>query len=359
MYENFTYETILKKMLHKIPAGINKEEGSILYNALAPAAMELQLMYIELDRILKESFVDTASREYLIRRAAERGLSPKPATFALLRAKSVPVDIDIPLGSKFSKNDLTYVVVKKNGDGDYQIRCEMSGTVANKYFGEIIPVHYIKGLETVQIMELLIPAQEEEDTESFRERYINSFSTKSFGGNKADYKEKIKGIAGVGGCKVERATNKEGEQKGGYVTAIIMNSEYQAPSKELIKLIQDTIDPEVSQGEGDGLAPVGHIVNIIPVQEVPIHIITSIKYHIGYSFQELKSYIEQAIEEYLLELNKNWENANTTIVRISQIEARILRMDGIEDISETKINGIESNFVLERNQIGKRGEVIG
>ena len=46
-------------------------------------------------------------------------------------------------------------------------------------------------------LELLIPAQEEEDTESFRERYINSFSTKSFGGNKADYKEKIKGIAGV------------------------------------------------------------------------------------------------------------------------------------------------------------------
>ena len=64
MYENVTYEEILERMLSRVPNNMDKREGAIIYDALAPAAVELQLMYIELDVILKETFADTASREY-------------------------------------------------------------------------------------------------------------------------------------------------------------------------------------------------------------------------------------------------------------------------------------------------------
>lgn len=43
-------------------------------------------MYLELDVVLNETFADTATMEYLVRRAAERGLTPYPATYAELKA---------------------------------------------------------------------------------------------------------------------------------------------------------------------------------------------------------------------------------------------------------------------------------
>ena len=49
MYENITYESILQRMLDRIPDDMDKSEGAVIYDALAPAAVELQLMYIELD----------------------------------------------------------------------------------------------------------------------------------------------------------------------------------------------------------------------------------------------------------------------------------------------------------------------
>ena len=47
MYENVTYEDILQRMLDRVPDSMDKREGSIIYDALAPAAVELQLMYIQ------------------------------------------------------------------------------------------------------------------------------------------------------------------------------------------------------------------------------------------------------------------------------------------------------------------------
>ena len=41
MYEEVTYESILERMLEKVPDNMDKREGSIIYDALAPAAVEL------------------------------------------------------------------------------------------------------------------------------------------------------------------------------------------------------------------------------------------------------------------------------------------------------------------------------
>ena len=38
MYEKMTYESILQKMLNMVSDDVDKREGSIIYDALAPAA---------------------------------------------------------------------------------------------------------------------------------------------------------------------------------------------------------------------------------------------------------------------------------------------------------------------------------
>lgn len=116
MYEEITFEVIMERMLNRIPDKFDKREGSIIWNALAPAAIELQLMYIEFDNILMESFADTASYEFLERRAAERGLHPYQSTNAILKAE---FNQDVPIGSRFSLEELNYVVIEKINDFNY------------------------------------------------------------------------------------------------------------------------------------------------------------------------------------------------------------------------------------------------
>lgn len=77
MYEDMTYEYILKRMLSKVSSSVDKREGSIIYDALAPAAAELVQAYISIDTVMQETYGLTASREYLIKRARKGDLSLK------------------------------------------------------------------------------------------------------------------------------------------------------------------------------------------------------------------------------------------------------------------------------------------
>ena len=81
MFERMTFENILKSMLSNVPSSFDKREGSIIYDALAPAAAELAQLYIDLDFTLKETFADTSDRKYLIMRAAERSFEPYGSTY--------------------------------------------------------------------------------------------------------------------------------------------------------------------------------------------------------------------------------------------------------------------------------------
>lgn len=85
MYENVTYESILERMLNRIPGKFDKREGSVIWDTHSPTAIELQILYIELDTILREAYGDTASREFLIMRCRERGIYPDEASKAVLR----------------------------------------------------------------------------------------------------------------------------------------------------------------------------------------------------------------------------------------------------------------------------------
>ena len=74
MYENVTYEEILKRMLDRVSSRFDKREGSVIWDTHSPTAIELKILYIELDTIIREAYGDTASREFLILRCKERGL---------------------------------------------------------------------------------------------------------------------------------------------------------------------------------------------------------------------------------------------------------------------------------------------
>lgn len=351
MFESMTYDYILNKMLNNAPSGIDKREGSIIYDALAPAAAELAQAYINLDIILTETYGLTASREYLIKRAAERGVTPEEATYAVAEGQ---FNIAVLIGSRFNIDKYNYAVTELISDNDhtYKMTCETSGSEPNSYTGTMIPIEYISGLTAAELTEILIPGEDEEDTEVFRQRYKNSFNNQAFGGNIADYKQKIKALDGVGGVKVYRA-----KYGAGTVGIVFTNSESAVPSAELVDTIQTAVDPVVNSGEGLGIAPIDHRVTVSAVSEKSLAISTSITYTDGWSFTEAQPYIEEAIDEYFTELNATWESNTALIVRISQIESRLLDLDAVLDITGTTIEGTAANCILGADEIVVRGSV--
>lgn len=354
MYETMTFDFILQRMIDRViqqNSNLDVREGSIIWNALAPAAVELVNMYVELDLILDETFADTASREMLIKRAAERGIVPEAATQAILKGE---FNIDVPIGSRFSIDSLNYVVTEKISTGVFKMACETFGLVGNENFGTLIPIDYIDGLTTAVLTEVLIPGEDEEETEVLRLRYYESLNSEAFGGNITDYKVKVESIPGVGGVKVYPVWN-----GGGTVKLVILDSQYKKPSSELINEVQTLIDPILNQGSGIGFAPIGHIVSVVGVDDQEINITTNITFQPGWTWDDVKSYVEASIDAYFLELNKTWEDNQNLVVRISQIETRLLGINGILDISGTTINGIEENLLLSENSIPVRGDVIG
>lgn len=352
MYEEKTYEAIYNEMMTSVKTnypGLDSRSEGVLGIAISPCAMVLAQAYAEIDTILDESFADTASREFLIRRAAERGIEPTPATYAVVKGV---FNIDVEIGERFTLDDFNYIVTEKISAGTYKLECETIGSEPNSHTGKLIPLDYIEGLETANITEVLIPGEDEEETESLRDKYFISLSSQSFGGNIADYKEKVNELSGVGGCKIYPTWN-----GGGTIKVVIIDSDYKKPTDELIEVVQNQIDPVKQSGEGYGIAPIGHVVTVAGVEDTTVNISSTITYQTGYAFDDVRSYIEKAIDDYLLELAKEWDKENALVVRISQIEYRLLNVTGIVDISGTTINGEVVNLVLKDNNIPTRGTV--
>lgn len=392
MYD-VTFNEIIERMLSRVPNSFDKREGSIIYDALAPAALELQRVYIELNSILSDAYGDTASREYLILRCKERGVIPEQASKAILRGKFTPPGINV-IGKRFNVNELNYIVTRvlTDSDGGYEVQCETPGTIGNRTLGTMIPIEYIQGLETAELTEVLIPGEDDETTENLRKRYFDSFKESAFGGNVKDYINKVNAISGVSATKVKRVWNNDinpleliptqkvvdwangvgiksdpevsrwltaainaGKEKkltvGGTVLLTILGSDFNVASNQLIQTVQQEIDPTDAPGEGYGLAPIGHIVNVKSARGVEISVKTEITFETGYSWSNMRIAMEEAIKGYLLELCKSWESTSSLVVRIAQIETRLLQIKGIVDIGNTTINGVNKNLALDQYEI--------
>lgn len=352
MYKDQTYENILARSLARVATNVDKREGSLIMNAIAPVSAEHANIYILLDSIIRDGYIDTAEvREYVVLRCRERGISPYGATPATLKGK---FNMEIPIGSRFNHDELNYTakafIEEAEGYYYYQMECETVGEVGNRGFGDLSPIEYInKDLEG-ELVDLLIPAEDEESTESLKERYLNSFNSNAYGGNKQDYKEKVKALDGVGGVIPIPVW-----AGGGTVKLLIIDSEFNVATPVLIASVQEQVDPP-PQGEGNGVAPIGHTVTVATPEELTVDIKSTISLNDGYNWNQIKTEITTVLEEYFLELRKGWEEEGV-IIRISQIENRILNLAGVLDIADTQINGVASNLSVNREYLPVLGGV--
>lgn len=400
MFKDITYERLVERMLARVKNDVDKREGAIVYDAVAPSAAEFAVLYTLLTGEMDRAFPDTATGIDLTNKAKERSVFRQPATAAVRTGTFTGENgnMDIPIGSRFSGGTVNYRATQKIRRGVYQMTCEEPGAIGNAYFGNLIPIDYISGLASATLGEILIPGEDEEDDETLRARYMESLRSTAFGGNVAQYKEQIKLIPGVGLVKVFPAfaggykpadlnvpaafstwfasASIPADVKawlstvsaaigagavtvgGGTVKCVLVDSEGDVPSETLVNDVQTAIDPEVNHGEGLGLAPIGHRVQIEAATGTTVDVSFSLVFDTGTDWGLITANAKTAIENYFGELIANWENTDHLIVRISQIESRILDIPGVLDITGTTINGKAENLALADVAIPVLGEVV-
>lgn len=373
--EKYTFKSLISEALDKVPDNVDKREGSIIYDALAPACYQLAEMYMNLKNVVSNTFVSTSYGEYLEQRALEQGLKRYDATKAIKKGTFTFED-DTPavvqIGSRFStiwgEENLIYKVIGEyfeNGvlvRGDYLLECETYGAIGNVYVGDLLPITYLSNIKTAKMTTLIVTARNKETDEELRDRYILTVNQKPFGGNVAQYDQEIRGIEGIGEVQIYPTWN-----GGGTVKCSIIDTEYNSVSQEVVNKVQGLVDPVVNSGKGLGLAPIGHKVTVCTPSKITINVQAKIQVLNGYTIDQLRNEIVDVINRYLLSLRKNWGIADDfnryalTIYR-SQVTAKILGVIGVANVSSVNINNKDEDLVLLENpttqQLPMLGEVV-
>lgn len=346
------YETIRDRMLENVDDSFDKRQGAIIYDALAPTALEISYIQKDLENADLENDVDTASREAVIAACAMRSITPDAATASVLEAHFTPVMLDVPIGSRFNSPVANYYVSQKVSNGVYQVTCETTGTVGNDYTGTIVPIDTISGLETAEITNILIYGEDEQSTESLAEEYDNSFGSTSYGGNKATYEEACAEIGGVGAVKVESVWNGDGTVK-----LYLLDANFGLPTQTLIDTVQGEIDPN-RDGKGDGIAPIGAVVTVVSAGENDIVVETTVTLDENYTLASVEDAIKAAVENYFVSLRETWQSNTSLVVRLAYIESAILDVTGVLDVTDTTLNGDTENIVVSNYDVPIVSEVI-
>ncbi|AEB62913.1 MULTISPECIES: baseplate J/gp47 family protein [Bacillus] len=342
MFEAQTFDNIMDRMLEKITADVDTREGSVIYNALAPAAAELAKSYIWLDTVLELVFSDTAQGEFLDRRAAEAGIERTAATKAVRAGEFTP-GITIPPGSRFFVDNLYFQYTE-----DGTLECETAGDAGNAGITgqNLLPLDTIPGLEKAVMRDILIPGREEEDDNSLRARYFTRVRREAVSANKLHYKQWAEEVDGVGRAKIFPLWNGDGTVK-----VVITNANLEPASDILIKKVKDYIDPD--EGQGEGQAPIGAAVTVESAVWKEIEISASVLPELNSSIDDVKAEIEKGV----LNLFKKIAFEENT-VRLSQINNIVYNSASVSDYADIKMNGAAENLVLSDVEIPTLKEVI-
>lgn len=340
-YENMTYEVILSRMMERVTAkypNLDTREGSLIFNALAPAAVELAIMYTELDNVLNESFVGTATREYLLIACQQMGMDIT-AFDANAGVHKAEFDIEVPIGSRWNCDLYNYAVVEfigKNNETnlyEYRVMSESTGTGPNNQKGTLIPITDVSGtVKHAELVECLIEGENETSDDDIRTAYFDFVNSIATDGNVSQYIKWCNEFDGIGNSRVFSLWNGPNTVK-----VSILSVSNGVATDELVNEFQEYLDPG-SEGMGNGVAPIGAIVTVSTATPVPINVSATVKLADGYTNANI---IDEHLQEYFSEIayKKN-------MLSYMSVGAEILKTEGVEFISNLKINNGTSDVTL-------------
>lgn len=379
--ENNTFEKIMDRMLaNEVLANVDKRVGSIAYDSIAPCALELANAYVIIDVLQEQTYLLTATGSNLDKRVYDYGISRNQATQALRigsfkkyqldgngqvvtdeNGEPVLVDMEIPVGSRFGVPDDTETTFQYVGktDGHNILQCEQAGTKGNEHVGTILPLVPITDLIEAKITSTYQYGEDEETDEELRTRTKNYLNETAFGGNIADYIEKVNSIDGVGNTKVFPAW-----QQNGSVLLSVVDPLFNPITAEFAQNLKEQIDPEESSGQGVGIAPIGHIVTITTPVEQTVNVELTVHIEENIESGEVTIEIRNVLLAYIDSVRRQFaQNVTLAVYRARIIERILDNVSDVLNVTDVLLNGVDSDIIyIDEGLIGyqylpKLGEV--
>lgn len=262
-FEKLTYEYLLNELLtsvsNKYP-NLDTREGSLLFNALAPTAVETAISYLDLNDVLNQSFVLTARRKYLLMACVQMGMdinnfASSSGTF------EAEFNVEVPIGSRWNCDIYNFTVeelIGLNSDTgyyEYKMSCDTTGTAANSVTGELSPIDYMPNSLTHAVLTAcLIEGENEATDDEIRAAYIEFVTSSVSDGNVAQYKRWCSEYEGIGNSKIFPLWNGDNTVKVSILTA--SNRAVEADEDGRLVLVdefQDYLDPTQETFIGSGV----------------------------------------------------------------------------------------------------------
>ena len=330
--EILTYEDLLEEVLKDVRDDVDKREGSIMYDAIAPITYYLAEQRELIGELRDEAFIDTAKGSFLDRLCLGYGIERKEETKSkrLIRGTK-----ELEIGTRLGINDIFYEVKEKLNNGseyDYMAECSEYGSVGNVYKGTIESEDKTVSATLLDIIEVGL---DEEDDETLRKRLFLRIQKPATSGNIYHYRNWALEVNGVKEAKIFPLENGAGT-----VGVMIYSDEKDG---ELVDRVRKHIDLK---------RPIGATVNVYMPVEKNIDISVNISLLRNVDSTKVKEDIEKNLKAYLRGLIFNSKK-----VSYAKISSIILEMQGVEDFENLLVNGTSSNVVIGDKEVAKLGKL--
>lgn len=355
-----TEEAIRNRLLSHVPDSVDKSQGSYIWDAHAPVAIELVFVRMALQKIIQLAFAETSDIEHLTMRAREHGVERKEATYATgtitITGKpgtiipagfrvATEADADINIPSVFFATTAA-VTIPAEGTVDIPIKAEEAGQVGNVAAGCVVVLGQSRdGVISVTNNSPTTGGTADEDFDSLLARYLTKVRNPGTSGNEDDYQQWVLSVPGVGGAHVKSLWDGEGT-----VQVIIIDENKQPANAELVAAVQEYL--MVNAGTGDRKAPIGATVTVTSANTVKIDVDATAILEQGETIAAVQEKFQTVLEAYLKRIA-----FQIGTIRYSRIGAMLLEISGVVDYGSLKINGQEENIPIGKEDVALLGTV--
>lgn len=322
MFSTMTFENILADMLSRVTSDVDKREGSIIYDALAPCAYQLAQTYFQMNNFIDLVSGDTAVAEYLDRVVADYGITRKPATFAIRKIITSGV---VSIGSRWGLNNTSYIIDGLLSANVYRATCEQLGEVGNQYSGVLDNIDNVSGV-TASLTDIIISGQDIETDDNLRSRFYTYLQRPSTSGNAFNYREWALDVPGVGDAKVFPLWNGPGTVK-----VLIVNNDMEIDAS-LESIVADYIET---------VRPIGATVTVDSPGEKIIPISANITLDGSSTYANVLTAFTGLIADYFKKMIFDIYS-----VSYAKIGSLLLSTPGVSDYNTLLINGGTANVTI-------------
>ncbi|RXI70494.1 baseplate J/gp47 family protein [Clostridium tetani] len=350
MYEENS-EEILKRMKNNINNDLSKGQGTYINANLSTLSIELEKQNKKLNDVLNRVFIESALKhryeKEVVERCAEHGVFRKQGTKALgtvtvlgAQGTIIPKGFLVQTKNNIQFKTIEEKIINSIGEIDIPIEAIEIGSKYNVKANTIVetPIQIV-GVSSVTNKEDIKNGYDTESIEELYRRYKIQITTPATSGNPNHYKMWAMEVQGVGNADVKSLWDGPGTVK-----VIIIDSNKNTPSQELINNVKEHIEEE---------RPIGATVTVVGMEEVLFDINVNVEIDTSATLEEVKDKIENNISEYF-----STTVLEEKIIRYTRIASCILNALGVIDYSDLTINNNTENIKLNDEQIAVLDSVV-